>query len=105
MEHNLYNTKYNVVYDKIRPSITHNFLSDKEIKEIINDIFLGRKKIEIKYKKYEPRMALDGGNDGLDLIKKVIYKSKTILKKSSWLALEIGYGQYYKVSQILKKQN
>ena len=37
MEHNLYNTKYNVVYDKIRPSITHNFLSDKEIKEIIND--------------------------------------------------------------------
>ena len=25
-------------------------------------------------------MALDGGNDGLDLIKKVIYKSKNILK-------------------------
>ena len=31
-------------------------------------------------KRYEPRMALDGGNDGLDLIKKVIYKSKSILK-------------------------
>lgn len=37
MEYNLYNTKYDVVYDKIKPSITHNFLSDKEIKEIIND--------------------------------------------------------------------
>jgi release factor glutamine methyltransferase len=56
-------------------------------------------------KRFEPKMALDGGNDGLDVIRKVIYKSKTILKKSSWLALEIGYGQYYKVSQILKKQN
>ena len=32
-------------------------------------------------KKYEPRIALDGGNDGLDVIKKVIYKSRTILKK------------------------
>ena len=27
-------------------------------------------------KRYEPRLALDGGNDGLDFIKKVIYKSK-----------------------------
>ena len=38
-------------------------------------------------KKYEPRMALDGGNDGLDLIKKVIYKSKNILKINGTLAL------------------
>ena len=56
-------------------------------------------------KKFEPKIALDGGKDGLDVIKKVIYKSNTILKKLGWLALEIGHGQYYKVSQILKKQN
>jgi len=54
--------------------------------------------------KFEPKIALDGGKDGLDVIKKVIYKSKTILKKLGWLALEIGYGQHYKVSQILKEQ-
>ena len=30
--------------------------------------------------KFEPKLALDGGNDGLDVIKKVIYKSKDILK-------------------------
>jgi len=56
-------------------------------------------------KKFEPKIALDGGKEGLDVIKKVIYKSKSILKRLGILALEIGYGQYYKVSQILKEQN
>jgi release factor glutamine methyltransferase len=56
-------------------------------------------------KRFEPKIALDGGKEGLDVIKKVIYKSKTILKRLGMLALEIGYGQYYKVSQILKEQN
>ena len=55
-------------------------------------------------KKFEPKIALDGGKEGLDVIKKVIYKSSTILKKLGMLALEIGYGQHDKVSQILKKQ-
>ena len=55
-------------------------------------------------KRFEPKIALDGGKDGLDVIKKVIYKSKSILKRMGMLALEIGYGQHYKVSQILKEQ-
>ena len=62
------------------------------------------KNLDDDIKKFEPKLALDGGNEGLDVIKKVIYKSKTILKKLGLLALEIGYGQHYKVSQILKKQ-
>ena len=44
-------------------------------------------------KRYEPRLALDGGNDGLDLIKKVIYKSRKVLKINGTLALEIGNEQ------------
>ena len=52
---------------------------------------------------FEPRIALDGGLDGLDLIKKVIYKSNGLLKRNGLLALEIGYKQYRKVSDILKK--
>ena len=52
-------------------------------------------------KNYEPIIALDGGNDGLDLIKKVIYKSKEILKVNGTLALEIGNEQIKKVSKIL----
>ena len=53
-------------------------------------------------KKFEPKLALDGGNDGLDVIKKVIYKSRSILKFNGMLALEIGNGQFKKVSKILK---
>ena len=64
------------------------------------------KRNDIKYlsddiKKFEPRMALDGGNDGLDLIKKVIYKSKKILKINGMLALEIGNEQIKRVSKLL----
>ena len=54
---------------------------------------------------YEPKIALDGGNDGLDLIKKVIYKTKNILKLNGLLALEIGNEQIDKVSKILLKNN
>ena len=56
-------------------------------------------------KKFEPRIALDGGNDGLDVIKKVIYKSRYILKSNGILALEIGTGQYLSVMKILKASN
>ena len=56
-------------------------------------------------KKFEPKLALDGGNDGLDVIKKVIYKSRSILKLNGMLALEIGNEQFKKVSEILIKKN
>ena len=48
---------------------------------------------------------MDGGIDGLDLIKKVIYKSKEILKIRGTLALEIGNEQIKKVSKILFDNN
>ena len=70
------------------------YIKSNEIKNLKEDI-----------KKYEPRIALDGGNDGLDLIKKVIYKTKYILKVKGMLALEIGNEQYKKVSEILIKKN
>ena len=69
------------------------YIKTNDIKNLSDDV-----------RKFEPKIALDGGKDGLDLIKKVIYKSKTILKKLGLLALEIGYGQHYNVSQILKEQ-
>tara|TARA_Y100001960_G_scaffold327696_1_gene414761 strand:- start:440 stop:1288 length:849 start_codon:yes stop_codon:yes gene_type:complete len=67
------------------------YIPSKDIKNLSKDII-----------NYEPLVALDGGVDGLDLIKKVIYKSKGLLKQNGLLALEIGYGQYTRVSSILK---
>ena len=67
------------------------YICSHELKNLSEDI-----------KKYEPRLALDGGNDGLDVVKKIIYKSKSILKRKGMLALEIGFGQFKKVSPILK---
>ena len=69
------------------------YIKNSDIKNLSDDI-----------KKFEPKIALNGGNDGLDVIKKIIYKSKTILKKLGTLALEIGNGQHCKVSQILNDQ-
>ena len=63
------------------------------------------KNLKEDIKRHEPRIALDGGNDGLDLIKKVIYKTKYILKVKGMLALEIGNEQFKKVSKILLKNN
>jgi len=51
---------------------------------------------------FEPLEALNGGNDGLDLIKKVIYKSKRLLKKNGTLAIEVGNHQYREVSNLLR---
>ena len=48
---------------------------------VSNPPYIESKEIEhlsVDIKKYEPRIAIDGGNDGLDLIRKVIYKSKNI---------------------------
>jgi len=67
------------------------YIPSSDIKNLSKDII-----------NYEPLKALDGGIDGLDLIKKVIYKSNYLLKRNGILALEIGFNQYYKVSKLLK---
>ncbi|MGC4115906.1 MAG: peptide chain release factor N(5)-glutamine methyltransferase [Myxococcales bacterium] len=41
----------------------------------------------------EPKMALDGGQDGLDLLRKIVSGAPAHLEASSWLVLEIGEGQ------------
>ena len=53
---------------------------------------------------YEPLSALKGGQDGLDIIKRVIYKSVYLLKMSGLIAIEIGDNQYKKVSRILRQK-
>ena len=67
------------------------YIPSRDIKNLSKDIT-----------NYEPLTALNGGSDGLDLIKKVIYKSNHLLKREGLLTLEIGHSQYQKVSYILR---
>lgn len=58
---------------------------------------------EIKY--YEPKMALKGGTEGIDLLKKIIYLGSKILKRNGLLALEIGDNQFRTIANYLSKNN
>ena len=103
----LENSKINNTFDRIKfiNSSIDNFIGFKFDLVVCNPPYIARhqlKNLDDSIKYFEPKIALDGGNDGLDVIRKVIYKSKKILKINGMLALEIGNGQYSKVSQILK---
>ena len=67
----------------------------------INDIDLNRLDDDIKF--HEPMLALSGGSDGLREIKKVIIKSKKLLKINGKLILEIGHRQKNLCLKILTK--
>ena len=49
----------------------------------------------------EPRLALDGGKDGLEAVRAVAKASTKLLKSGGLIALEIGAGQGADVSTIL----
>ena len=53
---------------------------------------------------FEPRLALDGGLDGLSEIRKVIKKSSELIKKNGKFILEIGFDQKNKVINLLKQK-
>ena len=54
---------------------------------------------------FEPKLALDGGLDGLSEIRKVIKKSSELIKKNGKFILEIGFDQKNRVKEILKKES
>ena len=67
------------------------------------------KKNKIKYldrdvAMFEPRLALNGGLDGLSEIRKVIKKSSELIKRRGKFILEIGFDQKNKVINLLNKE-
>ena len=50
---------------------------------------------------FEPKLALNGGLDGLSEIRKVIKKTSELIKKNGKLVLEIGFDQKNKVKKLL----
>ena len=67
------------------------------------------KKLDLKYLNkdvidFEPKNALDGGLEGISIIKKIIMKSSDLLKNGGKLILEIAFDQKYKVKKLLKNE-
>ena len=66
-------------------------------------------KFDLKYLEkdvanFEPKIALDGGIDGLSEIRKVIKKSSELIKKNGKFILEIGFNQKNRVINLLKRE-
>jgi len=62
---------------------------------------LNIKKLDDDVGLYEPKLALDGGNDGLSQIREVIKKSSILVKKKGKLFLEIGFDQVNETKKLL----
>lgn len=43
--------------------------------------------------RYEPRRALHGGDDGLDLVRRVVIAAARLLRRGAWLLIEVGGDQ------------
>lgn len=50
---------------------------------------------------YEPRLALDGGADGLDFYRDIAASAKKYLKSGGYLILEVGVGQAELIGKLL----
>lgn len=105
------NAKNNHVQEKIT-FVESNLFEDlaQEKYDIIvsNPPYIKRKEIEnldMEVRR-EPKIALDGGEDGLDFYKKIIDEGYEYLKYGGYICLEIGYDQKEEVMKIIddKKQ-
>lgn len=59
--------------------------------------------LDVEVKDHEPRLALDGGPDGLDFYRIIADKASLHLKSGGVLALEIGCDQGVAVKRLLNK--
>ena len=93
---------------KFYNSDVDKFLIGKYDLVVSNPPYIKRKDfkyLEVDVKGFEPKLALDGGNDGFSKIVKVISKTSTLLKRNGKFILEIGFGQKKKILSILKQNN
>jgi release factor glutamine methyltransferase len=59
--------------------------------------------LQREIRRYEPKSALDGGDDGLACLGRIIPEAENFLKPGGCLLLEIGYDQKERVSRIIDR--
>ena len=52
---------------------------------------------------HDPRIALDGGEDGLIFYRRIVSLAPGLLRSEGWLAVEIGSGQGDEVMELFRK--
>ena len=90
---------------KLFKSDIDNFSSGKYDLIISNPPYIKKldlKKLDKDVFNYEPRLALDGGLDGLSKIRKIIKRSSELIKLNGKLIIEIAHNQKKTVKNILK---
>jgi release factor glutamine methyltransferase len=102
-------------------------LGNNRIRFIASDIFTGISALQLKYdiivsnppyiseselvllspdiREFEPERALNGGRDGLQVIRRIIQESPAYLNDNGCLILEIGDKQSEKVRELVEQTN
>lgn len=98
--HNLNNIKV------IKGNIFENIFSDERFHIVVsNPPYIEReliKNLQTEVSVYEPKLALDGGIDGLDYYRRIVELFKKIHEKYGILAVEIGCEQKNSVEEIFR---
>ena len=95
------------VYERVKlfKSNIDNFTKGKYDLIISNPPYIKKldlNKLDKDVKDFEPKLALNGGLDGLSEIRKVIEKSTELIKKNGKLIIEIAFNQKKEVKRILE---
>ena len=101
------NAKNNHVQDKItfvESNLFQDLRQEKYDLIVSNPPYIRRKELETldREVRKEPRLALDGGEDGLDFYRNIMDKGYEYLKYGGYICLEIGYDQKEEVMQIIE---
>lgn len=59
-------------------------------------------KLQVEVRKHEPRLALDGGEDGLHFYKKIIEKAPEYLNDRGYLIFEIGHDEARDICALME---
>ena len=68
------------------------YIRSAEIEELMEEV-----------RDHDPRLALDGHEDGLYFYRKIVSEGKDFLKENGWMLFEIGYDQGEAVKALMRE--